>query len=107
MMNRIRGSKGFYIKKYDAKKLKFIKDNYIELSDIKIANKLGDLENTVRHWRFTVLGLSKQKRDPSKAPFKIRVLRELNSLLSYNYNGIMKDSVDKRIDFLKKQLSTI
>ena len=80
--------------------LKFISDNYRDMTDEKMASILKVSRTTITTWRVKKLNLKKMIVKPETRPYKYRAKKELASLLAYNYSGIMKDSIDHRIKFL-------
>lgn len=91
---------GKYKAIYNNSILKFVKDNYMELSDRELALKLNVSRATITDWRVRRLGLLKMKGQRN-IPYIQKVKSELSALQCYQYKGIMQDSVNKRIEFLK------
>ena len=92
---------GRYKAEYSKEKLNFIKDNYRDMTDREFAKNFKVSLSTITNWRVHRLGLMKIVVRPENKSFFIRAKRELEALSSYKYKGIMQESVDRRIEFLK------
>ena len=83
----------------------YIKQNILTKSDRQVALMIGSDRETVRKYRSEKLGFSKVRVRKLKfideESKKMVALNELLALQSYDYKGIMIDSINHRIKFLQ------
>lgn len=79
--------------------LDFIRNNYLDMTDLQMSKELGLSRHTISFYRLTILGIHKMN-SARNISYKLKAKTELEALKSYNYNGIMKESVEHRIAFL-------
>ena len=87
--------------KVDSRMSEQIRKSFTYHTDRQIADKNGITIYQVRYHRSFHLGVMHKTVKPS---FRQIIRRELIALECLCYNGIMKDSADKRIEFLKQEL---
>jgi len=97
---RNKNDKGQFMAAYNDENLKFISENYRDMTDQNFADRFNVSRTTISNWRVIRLKLMKMVIRPENKPYLVRAKIELKALLAYKYNGIMKDSVDSRIKFL-------
>ena len=86
----------------------FVFDRCETMSDDRISRIIKKPIRYVTHYRYDVLGIRKSRLTRNKKGFTLTekhdARKELTALEMFNYKGIMQDSVDKRIEFLKSLL---
>ncbi len=85
----------------------YIKDNCYYVSDAELAKKFGVSLWYVTEFRKKVLNIHKSRLSfQTRLERKVNAVKELDALLNYEYNGIMLDSMNHRIEFLKAIIYT-
>ena len=84
--------------KISEQKQDYIDTHFKTMTDIEMAYKLKIAQSTVRNYRTKVRHLRNEKFTFNQQ--KEAAIIELNALVAFNYQGIMFESVSKRINFL-------